>query len=53
MKFELRMFREDKQQWAYAEVEIDDLLLDHARLGRSAAIAQELVPYIETMQELK
>lgn len=48
MKFELRMFREDKQKWAYAEVEIDDALINRAP-DKAAFMAQEIVPHIYTM----
>lgn len=54
MRFELCLFREDRQQWAFADIEIDDAslaLFDED--GKRKFMAQEIVPYIEAMQELK
>lgn len=53
MKFQLRLFREDKQQWAYADVEIDDALLSSVVIDKSRFLADELVPYLEAVLELK
>lgn len=52
MKFELRLFREDQQQWAYADIEVNDDDIAAAP-DRRTFIAQQIVPYIEAMEELQ
>lgn len=52
MKFEIRMYREDVQQWAYAEVEINDADMAAAPMPDVKFIGRELAPYIHAMLEL-